>query len=275
VFFPSPGLVNMNSQTQCPNGCDPTNLDHWLPSGAGCCLTSLVDTCPVNTIDRPDQIDFTAAPTFMNMLPKLWTLNDPSGSGGTPLERAITRAADAISKRTFSDRLIVFVITDGEPNCGTNDRHVIDQVTRWHSAGIDTYVIGLPGAQPAADLLNTMARAGGSDAYIDPKDPIELETRVRAVLSRAVRTGLSSCSIELGAKPEDLDETQLIVTQDGKDKAVPRGQGWAFNAAGDQITLKGDLCKAAKAGTYDSLHFKFACPELPPTEPPPPVLPPD
>jgi hypothetical protein len=280
VFFPSPVVIDPNAQTRCPDGCDPLNLDHWLPT-VGCCLTALADTCPVNPIDNADQIDFTAAPAFMSALPKLWSLNDPTGSGGTPLERGIERAAEAIAKRTFTDKLMVFVITDGEPNCGTNERHVLEQVTRWRVAGIDTYVVGLPGAQPAAEFLTMLAKAGGSAAYIDPKNPAELEMRVRTVLTRAVRSGLSSCSIPLGSQAKDVSKLQLVVTQDGKDKPVPpaegRDAGWALNAAGDEITLSGELCQAAKAGTYDSLHFSFACTKLPPPREstPTPALPPD
>lgn len=275
VFFPSPAVMNPNAQTQCPNGCDPLNLDHWLPTGAGCCLATLADTCPVNAIDESDQIDFTTAQRFMNTLPKLWTLNDPTGAGGTPLERGIERAADAISRRSFTDNVMVFVITDGESNCGTNERHVVEQVARWHAAGTDTYVVGLPGAQAAAEFLNMMAKAGGSDAYIDPKNPDELEMRLRTVLSRAVRTGLDSCTIELGAQAEKLDDMQLVVTQDGQEASVASAASWTRNDAGDEVTLTGELCKAAKAGTFDSLHLSFACPKIPPAEPPPPVLPPD
>ena len=279
VFFPSPIVVNTAAQTQCPNGCDITNIDHWLPTGAGCCLAPLTDTCPVNAISEPDQIDFTTATTFMSTLPRLWSLNDPTASGGTPLERGIERAAEAIAKRTFTDKLMVFVITDGEPNCGTNERRVLEQVAKWHTAGIETYVIGLPGAQPAAEFLAMLAKAGGSDKYMDPKNPAELETRLRAVLSRAVRTGLSSCTIKLGAHAKDVDKLMLHITQDGKDKPVPAAEGrdasWQLNPAGDEITLGGELCKAAKAGTFDSLHFTFGCTSTPPSEPPIPTLPPD
>jgi hypothetical protein len=126
-----------------------------------------------------------------------------------------------------------------------------------------------------------LAKAGGSAAYIDPKNPAELEMRVRTVLTRAVRSGLSSCSIPLGSQAKDVSKLQLVVTQDGKDKPVPpaegRDAGWALNAAGDEITLSGELCQAAKAGTYDSLHFSFACTKLPPPREstPTPALPPD
>jgi hypothetical protein len=43
------------------------------------------------------------------------------------------------------------------------------------------------------------------------------------------------------------------------------------SADGATVTLEGDLCTAAKAGTYERLRFDFGCVELPPA--PPPVVP--
>jgi hypothetical protein len=280
VFFPS--LAMMAAPTTpnnaCPKGCDPFNIDHWLPTGAGCCLPvaqTVIDPCPVNPISQPDQLDFAPASSFVNMLPLHWSLNDPTGSAGTPLERGIQRAAEAIGARKFAEKLVVLVITDGEPNCGTNEQRVLDQVMAWRRTNIATYVVGLPGAQPAADFLTQLAKAGGTASYIDPKDPAELQARLRQVVNATVRTGLSSCTIALGTTAPARDRLQLIITQGGKPDSVPSGPQWMINEAGDSVTLQGDLCQKAMAGSFDELRFEFGCPSVPPKEPPAPVPTPD
>jgi Mg-chelatase subunit ChlD len=276
IFFPSPSMTMAPPANLCPTGCDPLNLDHWSPQGAGCCLT-LGQGCLVNSIEVPDQINFSPASGFIAGLPQHWTLDDPMGMAGTPLEAGIDRAAEAIKARTFTDPLLVLVITDGEPNCGSGRHHVLDQVAAWKTANIPTHVVGLPGALAAADLLNMMAQAGGSQSYIDPKDPKELEDHLRTVISSTVKTGFSNCTFNLQPKAAAPDKLHLIVTQNGQERDVPRKLSkdahWSVNAAGDQVTLEDQLCKLAMDGTFQSLRFVFGCVDVPPLDPPPPPAP--
>ncbi|MET0384618.1 MAG: vWA domain-containing protein [Polyangiales bacterium] len=270
VFFPSP-MVNVPINTSaCPNGCEPLNLQHWIPGIGGCCLNSSPDSCPVNRIEAGDQLDFMPAQSFITALPQQWSLNDPSGSAGTPLERGIARAAEAIDRGMLTDPPLVLVMTDGEPNCGTVLDNVIDQVADWKTLGISTYVVGLPGAQPAAQFLTQVAKAGGTDTFIDPKNPEELEARLRAVISSSVREGFSSCTFPIEPKAAAPEKLKLVVTEMGKELVVPRDARWTINPTGDLVTLEGELCRKATAGAYEALRFEFGCPDPTPPEPPPP-----
>lgn len=266
IFFPSADTAN---DPNCPDGCNAINPLHWIPGPGACCLNGVSSSCVVNTIDKPDQIDFGPAATFISGLPNQWRL---TGASGTPLETGIARAAEAIAGKQFSDPLSVIVMTDGEPTCDSRDQPVIDQLTAWKTAGISTYVVGLPGAQGAAELLNTMASAGGTDKYIDPTDPQQLETRLRSVISSTVRQGFDSCTFHLDPKADAPDKLHLIVTQNGKESDVARDLGkdssWKINAAGDQVDLSGQLCDAAKAGDFEGVRFVFGCVEVPPYVPP-------
>ena len=270
VFFPSTTEA-APPQAACPNGCEPGNLDHWLPSAAGCCLSTTLGACNVNPIASSDQIDFTTAEAFGRALPARWQL---PGATGTPLEAGIMRAAEAIAGRHFTEPLLVVVMTDGEPNCGTDEQRVIDQVAAWRKNQITTYVIGLPGAKSAEKLLTTLAQAGGGQNYIEPRDPKELEARLRAVLSGAVPAGWNSCSFHLEPKAAAPAKLRLFVTENGHESEVPRAAGqdsqWSVNAAGDQVELQGRLCARATAGDIAALRFVFGCPEAPP--PPLPEL---
>ena len=266
VFFPSAGMDGMN----CPNGCNVADPTHWIPGPGACCLNTVSGGCSVSTIDQPDQLNFASAESFIGALPNQWHIG---GAAGTPLGTGIQRASEAIAARMFKDPLIVLVMTDGEPNCDTDSQKVLDQIAAWSKSSIPTYVVGLPGAQAAADVLNSMALAGGTDKYIDPKDPQELEARLRTAISTTVRAGFESCTFHLDQKADAPEKLHLIVTQGGKESDVARDLSktahWKINGAGDEVELEGQLCDMAKDGTFEGLRFVYGCVDVPPLDPPP------
>lgn len=271
VFFPTVSNAPAPpASPECASGCDPFNLTHWLPGPGGCCLTattSSLPACEVSAIESADQINFTTADAFIGALPQQWHVLNATG---TPLEAGITRAAQAIGSRTFSDPLLVFVMTDGEPNCNTDQNAVIQQVTDWKAANIKTYVIGLPGAQGAANLLNQMAQAGGTQSYIEPRDPRELESRLRDVISANVRAGFDTCTFQLTPKTELPGKLQVVMTANGQETKYACGLQSAechASPTGDSVTLEGSLCQTAMSGRLDSLSFVFGCPTVLPPDP--------
>jgi hypothetical protein len=268
VFFPSaPTAGSMD----CPDGCNVANPLHWIPGPGACCLNGVAGSCDVNTIDKPDEINWTSADLFITALPMQSHLN---GANGTPLEGGVTRAAEAIKGKTFDNPLVVIVMTDGEPNCNTNTMNVLNQISMWKAANITTYVVGLPGAQAAADVLNMLAMAGGTDKYIDPANPAELEMRLRDVISSTVRAGFENCTFHLDPKAEAPNKLHLIATQNGMDADIPRDWSkdahWKINSEGNQVDLEGQLCDMAKDGTFEALRFVYGCVDVPPPPPPPP-----
>lgn len=263
VFFPS---LDPNAQT-CQ--CNPVDFTHWLPGG--CCLMGSASSCFVSDISQPDQISFRPAPAFITELPNQWQLQ---GAGNTPLQDGLREADAAIANTTFDGSLSIVIVTDGQPNCGTDDQAVLSQISAWRQAGYRTYVVGLPGAQGAADLLNAIAQAGGSGNYIDPSDPANLEAELRDIVQDTISGGIDSCTINLTPPAEAPEKLRLVVSKDGVDQGVDRmlsaTAGWNVTADGSVVTLEGDLCDQALAGAYDSLRFDFGCVDLP--QLPPPVL---
>jgi len=284
ILFPSvntqaaPVSVGGSSATDCPSGCDPLNLLHWLPGSTGCCLdqnqnaattTALVTnvaTCDVNPITNADQIDFTSVDAFAAQLPGQFPAD--GSANGTPLQAAIERAAEALSSHTFSDKLIVLVMTDGEPNCNTSQNAVLTQIQDWQRAAIQTYVVGLPGATAAATLLNAMAQAGGTDRYVDTSAPQELEAHLREVVESTVRRGWASCNFSLDPPTEVPERLRVFVTQNGQERTVASGaDAFVVSDAGDQVTLQGTLCQQAMSGALEALRFEYGCPDPSPITP--------
>jgi hypothetical protein len=56
-------------------------------------------------------------------------------------------------------------------------------------------------------------------------------------------------------------------------QTVPRDRGWSLNVANGTATVQiaGPLCEAAMGGRFESIKFQYACPEVPPPPPLPPV----
>ena len=272
-FFPS---LDPNGAMNCPMGCNVADPVHWIPGPGACCLNIVGgDTCLVTPMTSTDQIPFGPAAKFLAALPMQWQF-PMGGIGQTPLEAGVAEGAKGLAAQKLMGTTAVIIITDGEPNCMSNTNNVLDQVKMWQAAKIDTYVVGLPGAQGAADLLNMLAVAGNTKAYIDPKDPMDLQTRLGAALMSTVRQGFESCTIHLDPKAEVPDKLVLVVKQNGMDASVARDFSkdvhWKINAAGDQVDLEDQLCDLAKSGTFESIRFVFGCKEIPPLEPPPPPV---
>jgi hypothetical protein len=272
LFFPS---VDMSVQTCECNIFDPA---HWIPGPGACCLMGTQSSCIVSTIDQPDQINFVPGADFITALPNQWLLQ---GAGRTPLETGVTRARDALMSATLEGSINVIIVTDGAPNCSdTNDINVIgDRVsaiaTEWLAQGIKTHVVGLPGAGEAATILNEIAVAGGTGAFIEPSDPMALQMRLQEVLKETVMSGIETCEITLDPPAEAPEKLHLVVTENGMERYVPRdlggGAGWKLSDDAATVTLEGAFCDESLSGRYSNFKFEFGCVDPPPI---PPLTPP-
>jgi hypothetical protein len=128
--------------------------------------------CDVATFESGLQIDFTPGPEF----PTVWetTAQSRGPEGGTPLGLAIDIADMGVERACqlglLEDRFRVLIVTDGEPNCGTDMEAVLRRVSEWHALGVGTIVMGLPGSSGAAELLDAIAEAGGTHQHQAPGD---------------------------------------------------------------------------------------------------------
>jgi hypothetical protein len=303
IFFPSPSADPEDAL--CPLGCNVADPLHWIPGPQACCLNIAagIQACSVNPIDQADQIKFGPASAFLMQAPMKWRFNalvptqpgmmpgamGPAGGmmpapmggaiiGATPLGAGVTRAAEAIANAKLSGPLAIVILTDGEPNCDTNPQAVTQQVTQWQQQNIHTHVIGLPGSQMASQFLTSLAMAGGTEKFLEPANAMELEAKIRSILTSTIRQGFESCTFHLDKATEVPEKLHLVVTETGADKDVPRdlskqpnwgdGAGWSINTAGDTVELKGRLCELAKEGAYEAIRFDYGCVDLPPPDPP-------
>jgi len=157
-------------------------FQHYLSVGAIFFPTD--NECGVAPIDSGEQIDFRPGGDFL----AAWeaSMIRYIAAGETPMSLAFERANQAIVRACETGVLQrpfkVIVLTDGEPNCESDLGLLTGLPTRWKRAGIKTHVVGLPGYDPAHDLLESIAQAGGTDIFFSPSEPEEFEETMYMLL---------------------------------------------------------------------------------------------
>jgi hypothetical protein len=216
------------------------------------------DVCSlVDPIGAATQLPITPAPTFA----KAWASHFAAPFKtiyGTPLAVALQRADDAyVDPSPLAGKRVVVVLTDGEPTCVTDAPHILAPVKAMRARGIATYVVGLPGSTGAATLLDAIASAGGTGAYLSPADPAALGAQLAGIASASI----DRCTFTFAPAPPDPKQVHLLVTDASHPTPyeIAEGSGWTLSADGATATLDGALCDQAKGGAYASMRFVFGC----------------
>lgn len=148
-----------------------------------------------------------------------------------------------------------------------DNAETLSSVEALRQAGIPTVVVGIPGSEAFATLLDALAVAGGM-----PSDGATDYFAVTAdgsgagglaeVLGRVTRQLIRTCDLQLASVPPDLNE--LNVEVDGA--TIPRGSadGWELDTSTNPPTvrLKGATCTAIKSDGAVSVNVTFGCPTV-------------
>jgi hypothetical protein len=123
--------------------------------------------------------------------------------------------------------------------------------------GIETYVIGMPGAEPYAELLDRLAAAGGTarageTAYYAVGDAEALLDTLYAI-----GTGIAiRCEIELESAPED--PARVNVYFDGELVPSDETDGWRWDGE-QRIEVEGEACDRLRSGEIREARVVFGC----------------
>ncbi len=152
-----------------------------------------------------------------------------------------------------------------ERNCLDDDETLL-QVEALHAAGIDTFVVGIPGSEIFSDSLDQFALAGGqalsegSTSYFAVGDTDALSE----VLLSITRDLLTSCELQLESEPPDLD--QLNVEVDGELIPQDSDDGWDLDTSTEPPTviLEGATCARVETEGVSSIRVVYGCPTFQP-----------
>jgi von Willebrand factor type A domain len=207
------------------------------------------------------------------------TLDNTSPGGGTPTAPTLIRARDALAQLGVQGgSRVVVLATDGGPNCNESmDGDTCQCVTGnqndcqqfpgncldnenasaaaqiVNDAGYPVFVVGIPGSENFAFVLNALADAGGTaqagaTRYYDATDAAALESALQEI---AIRVG--ACRFDL---PNNTSPDAITVTVGGTAIARDpnRDNGWDLVDA-NTVELFGVACTdAATTGAQVALE---------------------
>ena len=190
-----------------------------------------------------------------------------SPDGGTPTAPTLMMAHEYLSVRSTDRPQAVVLATDGAPNCNyaldaatcvcsqpvceggyacLDDHNAVTATAELAAAGIATFVIGIPGSELFALVLDRMAVAGGTPQqgarrYYSTSSSAELEQALRNIGER-----VAQCRFELSQEPPSDD---IAVTINGltAGRDTNRLNGWDYVGA-STIEFFGPACETMSAG---------------------------
>jgi hypothetical protein len=131
-------------------------------------------------------------------------------------------------------------------------------VSALRAAGVETFVMGIPGSAPYAAVLDELAIAGGgartSEPYyyqVDTSDTGALGAAFAEIAAQAT----ASCTFTLSTSPTDPGEVNVYVNG----VLVPQGGADGWSLQGTKVTLEGSTCSAIGTGGASSVTVEDGC----------------
>ncbi|HVY48422.1 MAG TPA: vWA domain-containing protein [Minicystis sp.] len=213
--------------------------------------------------------------------------------GGTPLAatlRALTTPLGFVPGRTF-----VVLATDGAPNCNydamctasmcepniegqcgpsfnccaangpagpsscVDEQASVEAVQALAAEGIGVYVVGIPGSDAYASVLDDLAIAGGTAKPNEPRyykvdDLGHLEDVFGSIASIAI-----SCDFDIADPPPDQGMTNVYLDQTILPYGAKNGWTWKSDTV---VELHGSACTELKNGKVKQVQIVSGCPTV-------------
>lgn len=259
------------------------------PSGNGCAIGRQVFPPAVG-----DGLNGVPGPSDLGLF---YALGRIVANGGTPTAATLTALLPAL--QAIKGKTYVILATDGGPNCnpgascsaamctwnieGDNGcssaadagdcctppnneacldaQPTIDAVKAIYAAGIPVYVVGVPGSEPYANLLDQLATYGGTARTSEP-----LYYAVSTADQQALLTAMSqiaakvtgSCTLTLDQTPPDPSLVNVFLNGSAISQSGP--DGWTLS--GTTVTILGKSCQAILDGDVLDVRVVAGCPTL-------------
>jgi hypothetical protein len=141
------------------------------------------------------------------------------------------------------------------------------QIKALKTAGVHTFVVGIPGSEAYGDALDAFAIAGGEALTSGARKYFAVAasggvTALGSALESITKGIITSCRLVLGSRPPDLGK--LNVTLD--DVVVPQAgpDGWDVDTTSSPlaVVLKGATCADVEKNGVQKVVIQYGCPTL-------------
>jgi hypothetical protein len=151
-------------------------------------------------------------------------------------------------------------VGDSEVGYCVDSDATVAAVAAYESAGIDTYVVGMPGSEAYAELLGRIAIAGntaraGTTPYYAVSDTSDLTAALTAIGAQVAIT----CDLPLSSLPPD--ESLVNVYFDNQLVPYDATNGWQWSGA-DSIQIVGAACSTLSSGNVLNVQVLAGCPTV-------------
>jgi hypothetical protein len=145
------------------------------------------------------------------------------------------------------------------PHLCLDDAATNDALSKLRDADVGTYIIGIPGSETYADVLDAMASAAGSSVaregglgYYKVADVEELAT----TLTQLGQNAALSCELPLEVAPSSRKKVRVFA--DGGELQVDEDDGWVW-LDDTHVQLQGDACRSWKRGDWEHVRIVEGC----------------
>ena len=140
----------------------------------------------------------------------------------------------------------------------------IAAVAAYEKAGIDTFVVGMPGSEQYAALLSSLAMVGNTarttgTAYYAVSDTDELTDALKAIGAKVA----ISCDLPLSVQPDDLGMVNVYF--DGVTVPFDPTNGWDWVEGENSIRFEGTACTTLSSGNVLDVQVLEGCPTVVPS----------
>ena len=148
-----------------------------------------------------------------------------------------------------------------------DDESTLAQIKALRTAGVHTFVVGIPGSEAYGDALDGFATEGGEALSGGARKYFAVAASggvaaLGSALESITKGIITSCRLELGSKPPDLGK--LNVTLDGVvvPQAGPDGWNVDTTTSPPAILLKGATCADVEKNGVQKVVVQYGCPTI-------------
>jgi len=239
-----------------------------------------------------DSISGSEGTTARNLLSVLGAI---PASGGTPTAATLSGLTDHLL--SLVGPTYVILATDGGPNCNAtvacdnslceaniegdngcgpagpncctpasggydsclDSQATINAVTALAQGGIPVYIVGAPGSEPYANLLDELAQAGGTARGSEPQY-YAVTTATTSAFTEAMSSIAAqitgSCTLQLDQLPPEPDLVNVFLNEQVLASSGP--DGWTLS--GTMVTILGASCAKIMNGDVLDVRVVAGCP---------------